>query len=69
MNPEEINNAIVEQGYAITQLETNGYILTNGMMCAFSGLILLKHMRHVYCDKLTDEQAENVLHMFHKLVN
>lgn len=66
---EEIDTAIVKGAYDITQLETNGYILTNGIMCEFNGLILLKHMRHVYCDKLSDPQAENVMHMYHKLVN
>lgn len=65
---EEIDNAIVQQGYNITQLETNGYILTNGIMCSFGGLILLKHLQHVYCDNLTDEQAENVIHMRHALL-
>lgn len=68
MDFEKIDKAVVEQGANIAELENNGFILSNNGLCKYNALIILKHMTYVYCDNLTDAQAEKVINMYNNLV-
>ena len=38
------------------------------MLCEYHTLVILMHMQYVYCDDLTDKQAENVSEMYNRLI-
>lgn len=65
---EKVKQAIIADGVNIATLENNGFVLTDGMLCDYHVLLILYHMRNVYCDDLTDEQAENVSEMYNRLI-
>ena len=65
---EKVKQTVIADGVNIATLEDNGFVLTNGMLCDYHVLLILYHMRNVYCDDLTDEQAENVSEMYNRLI-
>lgn len=65
---EKVKQTVIENGVNIATLEDNGFVLTDGMLCDYHVLLILYHMRNVYCDDLTDEQAENVSEMYNRLI-
>ena len=69
MNFNKVNQAVIDKGYGITQLESEGYVLSTKTLCEFNSLVLLKHLINIYCDDLTDKQAENVKSLYNLLIN
>lgn len=65
---EKVKETVINNGANIATLENNGFVLTDGMLCDYHILLILHHMRNVYCDDLTDEQAENVSEMYNRLI-
>ena len=65
---EKVKQTVVDNGANIAQLEDNGFVLTDGMLCKYHALVILMHMQYVYCDDLTDKQAENVSEMYNRLI-
>jgi hypothetical protein len=65
---EKVKQTVVDNGANIAQLEDNGFVLTDGMLCEYHTLVILMHMQYVYCDDLTDKQAENVSEMYNRLI-
>lgn len=65
---EKVKQTVIDNGVNIATLEDNGFVLTDGMLCDYHVLLILYHMRNVYCDDLTDEQAENVSEMYNRLI-
>lgn len=65
---EKVKQTVIEDGVNIAALEDNGFVLTDGMLCDYHVLLILYHMRNVYYDDLTDEQAENVTEMYNRLI-
>ena len=65
---EKVKQTVIEDRVNIATLEDNGFVLTDGMLCDYHVLLILYHMRNVYYDNLTDEQAENVSEMYNRLI-
>lgn len=65
---EKVKQTVVDNGANIAQLEDNGFVLTDGMLCEYHTLVILMHMQYVYCDDLIDKQAENVSEMYNRLI-
>lgn len=65
---EKVKQTVVDNGANIAQLEDNGFVLTDGMLCEYHTLVILMHMQYVYRDDLTDKQAENVSEMYNRLI-
>lgn len=65
---EKVKQTVVDNGANIAQLEDNGFVLTDGMLCEYHTLVILMHMQYVYYDDLTDKQAENVSEMYNRLI-
>lgn len=66
----KVTETFIDKGVNITNLENNGFVLNNNMLCDYNTLNILRHTQYVYCKELlTEEQSEKVIELYNKLMN
>lgn len=60
LNYENIKANIITGSCNLANANSNGFAITNESICLLNAMNILLQMKNVDCDKLSDEQNENI---------
>lgn len=53
----------------IANAENNGFVVTNDSICLLNAIIITNNYKDIICDKLSDEQIENIYNLYKNTTN
>lgn len=51
----------------IANAESNGFVVTDDSICILNAITIINNYKNIICDKLSDEQIENVADLYNNI--